>query len=127
MSYLAKILFAVTSIAFCVAAGAPAMALMPGPSYSQITVAGSLPIEEVGHRRHYKRHGRRYGRGYRRHHPGIGIYIAPPPVYVAPPVYAAPPVYRSPRYSCDYWASRCAANWSRRSDYLGCMRYEGCY
>ncbi|MGI9401251.1 MAG: hypothetical protein ACR2O0_08365 [Rhizobiaceae bacterium] len=64
---------------------------------------------------------------------GIGFVIGPfwgPPVYVVPPpVYVAPPViYATPRYGgrCDYWASRCNRNWSRRKDFLGCLRYHRC-
>ena len=39
------------------------------------------------------------------------------------------PRYRQvqPAGSCGYWSQRCSANWSRPSDYRGCMRYYGCY
>ena len=36
------------------------------------------------------------------------------------------PRYRQPTGSCGYWSQRCSANWSRPSDYRGCMRYYGC-
>jgi hypothetical protein len=37
------------------------------------------------------------------------------------------PRYRQPAGNCGYWSQRCSANWSRPSDYRGCMRYYGCY
>lgn len=37
------------------------------------------------------------------------------------------PRYYRPAGSCGYWSQRCSANWSRPSDYRGCMRYYGCY
>jgi len=54
---------------------------------------------------------------------GPPVYLVPPPIYVAPPV-----VYLTPRHAgrCEYWASRCSRNWSRRKDFLGCLRYHGC-
>jgi hypothetical protein len=36
------------------------------------------------------------------------------------------PRYYRPAGSCGYWSQRCSANWSRPSDYRGCMRYYGC-
>lgn len=146
MRFPAKILFTAISCAVGFGPVTPAIALMPAPSYSQAlnTVNASPPVEEIRHGRRHKRHAkrydrrhgkyryghRRYGKRYgkhRRYRPRIGIYIAPPPIYITPRVYAAPRVYRAPRNQCNYWASQCAANWSTRSDYLGCMRYEGCY
>jgi hypothetical protein len=109
----------------------------------------ALPVQKVAKRgggrrgygrgggRHYKYHRGRHGPRYRhrhgryRHYYG-GYWYAFPwwlgvvsvPFY--DPHYYAP---RRPRYSggsCDYWSGRCSANWSRRRDYLGCLRYHGC-
>lgn len=83
-------------------------------------------------RRHYRRHGGKRYRNHRRHnyrrysrrsyYPGF--YFAPR--YHPPTVYVVPaPQYREGE--CSYWARQCERNWNTRSDFLGCMRYQGCY
>lgn len=118
---------------------ASAMTLRLNPVLGATSSAETaLPVEQVRHRgnRHHRydrgRHGPRYKyrRGRNRHYYG-GYWYAFPwwlGFYSAPsygPYYAP----RRPRYSggsCTYWSQRCNENWSRRSDYLGCMRYYGC-
>lgn len=83
-----------------------------------------------GHKRNYRRHARKSYRKHRRHHRRYsrrnyypGFYFAPiypPTVYVVPA-----PEYRGGE--CSYWARQCERNWNTRSDFLGCMRYQGCY
>lgn len=83
-----------------------------------------------GHRRYNRRHARRSYRNHRRHnyrrysrrsyYPGF--YFAPlypPTVYIEPA-----PTYREGE--CSYWARQCERNWNTRSDFIGCMRYQGC-
>lgn len=78
-------------------------------------------------RRNYRYHNRRYSRrNYRPYYGYRGFSIDIIPYFTPAPLYAVPvPVY--PGGACAYWSQRCHENWSRRSDYLGCMRYQGCY
>jgi hypothetical protein len=79
-------------------------------------------------RRNYRYDRRHYRRNYRRHSRSYGFGIDIYPYFTPAPLYAVPvpiPVY--PGGACTYWSQRCHENWSRRSDYLGCMRYQGCY
>ena len=119
-------------------ASAFTLRLAPADNATQ-SASTALPVEKVGHRgdRRYKydrrRHGPRYRhpRGRNRYHYGGYWYIFPwwLGMYSEPyygPYYDGP---RRPRYSsrsCDYWSRRCSENWSRRQDYLGCLRYHGC-
>lgn len=118
------------------------------------TADAEQPIQKVGHRRGgrrayrggggrraYRGGGRRYGYNRGRHGPryryrrgnnrryyngywyGVPFWLGA--AAVAGPYYADP----APRYSggsCGYWARQCRANWNTRSDFNGCMRYQGC-
>ncbi|MEM7463275.1 MAG: hypothetical protein AAF362_11425 [Pseudomonadota bacterium] len=78
-------------------------------------------------RRHYRHSGKRYRkhkrRRYSRRHYYPDFYFGPaypPTVYIVPvPQYHAD--------ACSYWARQCEKNWRTRSDFIGCMRYQGCY
>ncbi|MGI9399830.1 MAG: hypothetical protein ACR2O0_01135 [Rhizobiaceae bacterium] len=76
-------------------------------------------------RRHYYK-PRRYGyRRYSRRSYYPSFYYAAP-IYYPPTVYVAPaPVVREGE--CAYWAQQCERNWNTKSDFIGCMKYQGCY
>jgi hypothetical protein len=100
---------------------ATASPLIPQPS---LQVDDS--VIDVGHKGKWKkkgewRHGKRH---YRR---GNDWWI--PGAIIGGAIIGgvlSQPRYHRPAGSCGYWSQRCSANWSRPSDYRGCMRYYGC-
>lgn len=81
------------------------------------------------------RHGRRYGYRNGRYNNYYGGYWYAFPWWLGAgvaagsyydPYYYAEPAPRYSGGSCGYWSRRCRANWSRRSDFYGCLRYHGC-
>jgi len=120
MRRLISTVCAATLVASTAAIPSTASPLVPQPSFE---ANGSL-IQEVGSNNRY--HGKR--RYNHRHHDNNNWWI--PGAIIGGIIIGSAlsqPRYRQPANSCGYWSQRCAANWSRPSDYRGCMRYYGCY
>jgi hypothetical protein len=96
----------------------------------QPSVQAEGSVIDVGHKgnwkkkgnwRHGKRHHRRGGDWNDWWIPGLvigGVIVGS--------ALSQPRYHRPAGGSCGYWSQRCSANWSRPSDYRGCMRYYGC-
>jgi len=126
MRRLVSTVCAATLVASTSVIPATASPLVPQPSFE---VNNSLILVGSKNRDHGKRryHGKRR-HNYKRYDNNNNWWI--PGAIIGGIIIGgalSQPRYRQPAGSCGYWSQRCSANWSRPSDYRGCMRYYGCY
>jgi len=126
MRTLISTVCAATLVASTVVVPATASPLVPQPTFEL-----NNPLIQVGSRnRHHGRerhHGKRHY-NYNRYDYNNNWWI--PGAIIGGIIIGgalSQQRYRQPAGSCGYWSQRCSANWSRPSDYRGCMRYYGCY
>jgi len=126
MRTLVSTFCAATLVASTVVMPAMASPLVPRPSFEV-----NKPLIQVGSKKRYHGKNRYHGNrryNYNRYNNNYNWWI--PGAFIGGLIIGgalSQPRYRQPAGSCSYWSQRCSANWSRPSDYRGCMRYYGCY
>ena len=96
------------------------------PLFPQPRFEVNDPLIQVGSKKWHHHHGKR--RHHHRRHDYHDDWWIPGAIIGGLIIggMLSQPRYHRPAGTCGYWSQRCSANWSRPSDYRGCMRYHGC-